>query len=701
MEEATPITPLADARSRSHEALRVLVSGTSATGRAFFEALVLGLTRALGVRHALVGEVADATFSQARTLAVAWDGVISENFLYSLAGSPCEKVLAVGETAYYPRDVDRLFPQDVALARRGIKSYMGTPLWSSDGETKLGLLVLLHDAPLDQELEPRALIEVFAGRAAAELERSRSEDQLRASEDRLRTALEAAQSAGELLRTERDFSRAVVENTATAVVVLGTDGRIAYANERAGEIAGVSREALLGAPGEAAAGAAAHPVRLAPEESVARLLARGEAVHGEQVELVRASGERRFLLASGAPLRDSSGRITSAVITAEDLTELRHLQQQLIHSQKMEAVGRLAGGVAHDFNNLLTAILSYAHLAEVELEGRAAEYVEPIREAAERAASLTRQLLAFARRQSASPRVIDLNAKVADLSRMLGRLLGESVELRTRLAPGLWPVRVDPGQLEQVLVNLAVNARDAMPAGGTLWVEGDNATLAAGAAGDRSLEAGDWVRLRVVDTGTGMDEETRRRAFEPFFTTKAPDRGTGLGLSMCHGIVEQHGGRIWVESVLGRGTAVEILLPRHLGLPEERPGEVAPADLPRGQESVLVVEDEATVRTMAVRVLQGLGYRVSAAADAEEALASLAEDGRPPFDLLFTDVVLPRVDGRELAARACQGRPSLRVLLTTGYSEVPLASGPAALPSLAKPYTPVELARKVREVLEG
>ena len=699
MEQVRPTTPLLDPRARSHEALRALVAGTSSTGDAFFQALVLGLTRALGVRHALVGEVADPAFTRARTLAVAWEGVLAQNFIYELAGSPCEKVLALGETAYFPHEVDRLFPGDPALSRRGIKAYMGTPLWSSDGETKLGLLVLLHDVPLDQVLEPRALIEVFAGRAAAELERIRSEEQLRASEERLRTALEAAQSAGELLRAERDFSRAVVENTATAVVVLGTDGRIAYANERAGEIAGVPREALLGTPGEPATGTAAQPT---PGGSIfARLLSRGEPVHGEQVELTTAAGERRLLLASGAALRDAAGRITSAVITAEDLTELRSLQQQLMHSQKMEAVGRLAGGVAHDFNNLLTAILSYAHLAEVELKGPAAEFVEPIREAAERAATLTRQLLAFARRQSASPRVLDLNVHVADLSRMLRRLLGESVALETRLHPGLWPVRVDPGQLEQVLVNLAVNARDAMPRGGTLRVETENCTLGAVAAGQRGVAPGDWVRVGVVDTGSGMDEETRRRAFEPFFTTKPPDRGTGLGLSMCHGFVEQHGGRISAESEPGVGTRMEILLPRHDGPPEARPGEGVAVDLPRGRESVLVVEDEATVRAMAVRVLEGLGYQVSAAADADEALAVLADAGAPPIDLLFTDVVLPRADGRELAAQACRGRPALRVLLTTGYSEEPLASGPAALPALQKPYTPVELARKVREVLGG
>jgi signal transduction histidine kinase/ActR/RegA family two-component response regulator len=379
---------------------------------------------------------------------------------------------------------------------------------------------------------------------------------------------------------------------------------------------------------------------------------------------------------------------------------VRAMGEQLAHAQKMEGIGRLAGGVAHDFNNLLTVILSHAHLAEAELrEGDPLrELVAPIREAAQRASTLTRQLLAFARRQVIQPRVVDLGVVVRDMSGLLQRVLGETIAVRSELADGLWPVRIDVGQLEQVLVNLAVNARDAMPGGGRLTIGAVNEPVAADGAARHGVASGDWVRLSVADTGHGMDAETLRRAFEPFFTTKG-ERGTGLGLATCHGIVQQAGGRIRVESAPGAGATFHLLLPRHTGAATAEPARPV-RTLPLSRATVLVLEDEDSVRATAVRSLQRVGYRVLAAANGAEALRIADEAGR--IDLLFTDVVLPGMGGREVAERLVAQQPGLRVLFATGYvdDETLLAAAvEGAATVLHKPYTPDALALRVSDVL--
>jgi signal transduction histidine kinase/CheY-like chemotaxis protein len=379
---------------------------------------------------------------------------------------------------------------------------------------------------------------------------------------------------------------------------------------------------------------------------------------------------------------------------------VRAMGEQLAHAQKMEGIGRLAGGVAHDFNNLLTVILSHAHLAEAELrEGDPLrELVAPIREAAQRASTLTRQLLAFARRQVIQPRVVELGAVVREMSGLLQRVLGETIAVQTELADGLWPVRIDVGQLEQVLVNLAVNARDAMSRGGRLTIGAANEPVAEDGAAQRGVPAGDWVRLSVVDTGHGMDAETLRRAFEPFFTTKG-ERGTGLGLATCHGIVQQAGGRIRVESAPGAGAAFHLFLPRHAGAASAEP-ERPVRTPPLSRATVLVLEDEDSVRATAVRSLQRVGYRVLAAANGAEALRIAAEAGR--IDLLFTDVVLPGMGGREVAERLVERQPGVRVLFATGYvdDEALLAAAVAGSATvLHKPYTPDALALRVSDVL--
>ncbi len=393
------------------------------------------------------------------------------------------------------------------------------------------------------------------------------------------------------------------------------------------------------------------------------------------------------------------------IVYAKDVTEQRRMEDKLRQAQKMEAVGRLAGGVAHDFNNVLSVILSYATMAVESLDPSNPLYedLSEIEKAGRRAAELTGQLLAFSRRQVLQPRVVDLNQSLAGIERMLRRLLGEDVELIIRPAPSLWTVKVDPGQIEQVLMNLAVNARDAMPGGGTLTIETSNVEPPSGGAqGPSSVKHGPHVRLTVADTGEGMDEATRSRIFDPFFTTKEVGKGTGLGLATVLGIVEQSGGSIRVKSDPGAGTTFSLLFPRAVATSvaaEARPS-LAPAH--RTGETILLVEDEAHLRKVLVAILRRTGYAVLAAGDPSEALR-LSEEHRGEIHLLVTDVVMPGMNGHRLAERLTAARAGTKVLFMSGYTGT-VGGRPIleeGVPFLPKPITHSRLLRKVREVLDG
>jgi signal transduction histidine kinase len=378
-------------------------------------------------------------------------------------------------------------------------------------------------------------------------------------------------------------------------------------------------------------------------------------------------------------------------------------EEQLRQSQKMEAIGRLAGGIAHDFNNLLTAIIGHTDIVFERLapSDPATREVREIRRAADRAASLTRQLLTFGRKQLLRPVLLDLNETVMSLLQMLPRVIGAHIKTTTKLSPGLHRIKADVGQLDQVLLNLVLNARDAMPAGGTITIETTNED-AVGDAPSSFLKPGRYAVLAVSDTGTGMDAATRARAFEPFFTTKAAGKGTGLGLATVYGIVEQSGGAIGVDTAVGRGTTIRIYLP---ATPEEmeteKAAEAHPSDV-GGTETVMVVEDNEPVRVLARRALRQRGYTVIEARNAEQALDWLARGARP--DLLLTDVVMPGMSGPELAARLLEQHPHVRVLYMSGYSyDAAKAHGTfwegASL--LQKPFTPTQLAEHVRRTLDA
>jgi len=385
---------------------------------------------------------------------------------------------------------------------------------------------------------------------------------------------------------------------------------------------------------------------------------------------------------------------------------LRVLEEQQRQAQKMEAIGRLASGVAHDFNNLLTAILGSTDLL---LEELAADHpgrleAEETRRAALRAADLTRQLLAFSRQQVLAPQVLDINEVVTNVKKMLRRVIGEHVEVRSVQAPDLGAVRADPGQLEQVLLNLAVNARDAMPRGGRVTIETANADLdETYAAQHAAVAPGRYVMFAVSDTGTGMDAATQTRLFEPFFTTKAKGKGTGLGLATVYGIVKQSGGYIWVYSEPGQGTSMKVYLPRVDAPIEPITPPPPPSGSLRGSETILIVEDQEEVRNLTRRLLEARGYRVLVAASGAEAL-EVAAPSTERIDLLVTDVIMPRMSGREVALLLGPAQPHMKVLFVSGYPDESIVHHGVLDPGVAflqKPFTAQTLAQKVRAVLDA
>jgi two-component system, cell cycle sensor histidine kinase and response regulator CckA len=418
---------------------------------------------------------------------------------------------------------------------------------------------------------------------------------------------------------------------------------------------------------------------------------------------ITRDGQERTLETRGRAIRDASGRVEKLVGTTQDITEFRTLELERRRGHKMQAIGLLAGGIAHDFNNVLTAIIGYTEFVLETVGEQHHADLHEIRKAAERAAALTKQLLTVAKRQVLQTKAVDLNVLVADVHKLLRRAIPEHVDIVLEFDPVLDSIRVDPGQLEQVVLNLAVNARDAMPNGGQLRLVTDMADVdIVWAHAHPPMTPGRYVRLRVTDTGAGMSAETQSRVFEPFFTTKAAGHGTGLGLATVYGIVKQSGGFIWVTSELGRGTTFEIYLP-----PVEARLDVASPEVPQtaprgGSETILIAEDDGAVLRLAADVLARYGYAVLQARDGTEAL-SIVQQHSGVIDLLLTDVVMPGLSGRDLAERVAIICPTIRVLYSSGYIPSTIAgiTGHAGAALLPKPYPPLTLVRTVREVLDA
>ncbi len=497
--------------------------------------------------------------------------------------------------------------------------------------------------------------------------------------------------AEQALRESEARYRRIVEMASEGIWSVDWKLRTTFVNDAFARMLGYAPEEMLGTPAQEFT----FPEDL--EEFQNHMSTRRKGI-SEQYErrFRRKDGGECWCLVSGTPVKDADGRFTGSFGMLTDITERRHLEEQLRQSQKMEAVGQLAGGVAHDFNNLLTVISGNSEmlLGHMAADDPFRANVADIRHAGERAASLTRQLLAFSRKQILEPKILDLNDIVAGTEKMLRRLIGEDIVLTCFLSPDPYRVKVDPGQMEQVIFNIAVNARDAMPKGGRLTIE----TLNMAGTAARS------VLLSIRDTGCGMTPEVASRVFEPFFTTKGPGKGTGLGLATVYGIVRQSGGEIEVRSAPGTGTTFEILLPACEEAPAARVGSDARLRaVPHGTETILLVEDEEAVRRIVKLVLEASGYAVLEASNGQEALEVARGLGRA-IHLVVTDVVMPEMSGRELAERLRSQAPSLRVLFISGYTDDAVMRhgvvdrGEAFL---QKPFSPLSLAKKVREVLDA
>lgn len=573
---------------------------------------------------------------------------------------------------------------EVELVGASSPSWMGVPLTTPT--RTIGVLAVQHYQ--DEGAFSERDLEFFGsvgGHIALAIERKRAEINLHASQE---------------LYTN------VVESMNEGVLVLDRDFRFISWNRAMEVLTRTAREEVMGKeapPWEIFP----HLVEVGVEKMMRRAMA-GEPQRAVNLAHELAGGISLITHETYRPLRGSEGEIRGVVGVVRDVTErraaaeaLRNSEEQLRQVQKMEAIGRLAGGIAHDFNNLLTAINGYSELVLDHLQEQdpIREHVQEIRKAGEHAAELTQQLLAFSRKQVIQPRVVDLNALVENLRAMLHRLMGEDIELQTQLDGSLSRIKSDPGQLEQVLINLVVNARDAMPKGGKLTIRTENRELDAekSSANGSGSYAG-WV---VTDTGIGMDRNVTARIFEPFFTTKETGKGTGMGLSTVYGIVKQNKGRIWVDSSLGGGTTFSVFFPESKEPLSEELTPAAGNGQPAGSETVLVVEDEDAVRSLTRMILERGGYQVLEAADASEALTVCANLDEP-IDLLLSDVVMPRMSGPQLAAQMQEAQPDLKVLFISGHADETIVQHGVLMPDtelLVKPFSVDELLARVHGVL--
>ncbi len=590
--------------------------------------------------------------------------------------------------------VNPLFaPWRQTATERGYASVCGLPLVT--GGKRIGAIGIYSASPDAFDAEEVSLLAELA-------------DDLAFGISVLRTRNEHRRAEQALIASEERFKR-LVQNSNDIIATLDENFVYASVSGPAGNLLGYQPEELVGMSGFDSI----HPDDIMTARSAFyEGLKRPNAVHRLEYRFRHKSGTWIYLEAVGTNRLDDTS-VQGIILNIRDMSERKKgeterdkLQNQLQQAMKMEAVGRLAGGIAHDFNNLLTIVTGNVELAKLTLKpsDAMARHLDEIANASQSAASLTRQLLSFSRRQIIEPRVVDLNALVDNLQKMLVRLIGENIVLRTVLDKNCHAVFVDPGQFEQVIVNLVVNARDAMPNGGSLLIETANRELDQDyCVRHPSIQPGKYVMLAVSDTGHGMGEEVRLRLFEPFFTTKPKGQGTGLGLATIFGAVSQAGGSIEAYSEINQGSTFTIYLPRSGDLPEASAATGHSAASPTGHETVLLVEDDKGVRDLTLRMLQRLGYQVLIATDGSEAL-DLADgfDGR--IDLLMTDIVLPDANGRELAERILEARPEAEVLFTSGYTDnVVVHHGiiDKHLNFIGKPYSLQALARKLREVLES
>ncbi len=676
-------------------------------GEDFFDSLCRYLLQALSA-DAVFFDRLSADGSSAVVEASCTIGVIGVPAVRELEGSAVGECVKEGNWSML-RGVRERFPTDARLRAVGAEACVGTTLRMTNGQP-IGVITVVTRTPLADSRTAELLLSLFAVPASGELIRKQ---------------------ADEALRRREEYSRHLLTSLPAGVVVHSPDTAVLDCNAMASAMMGLTLDQMRGRTAVDPSWSFVREDRTTmtlDEYPVRRVAATGAPVSGLVVGMqVPGRGDVTWAVCNAYPIDDDDGALSQIVVTFVDVTERirseearAQLESQLRQSQKMEAVGQLAGGIAHDFNNLLTVITGIADVAARSLspEDPFRRDLTDIQRAGQRAAVLTRQLLAFGRKQTIAPEILNLGVLIDDLQPLLTRVIRENIRLELRACRGPCEVLADPGQIEQVLLNLALNARDAMPHGGTLTFELSETTLdPAFVRSHPGVRPGPHVRMNVRDTGVGMDESTRARVFEPFYTTKAPGQGTGLGLATVYGIVSQSRGAIEVVSAPGQGTTFSVYLPLVRGASHAGEGSAlrvrTPRDTPSvpmyevseeafsGTGSILVVEDEGAIRRLAQRILQSAGYTVLTACDGVDALRVLEERGSA-VDLLLTDVIMPNMGGPELAKRLSELHPSTKVLYASGYAgdaELRLNAIGESSNFLGKPYQVVELTRKVREIM--
>ena len=664
-------------RKKVERKLRQIVEATSSyTGKDFFNSLVRSLANALEVQHAFIMELADVQNKKLRTIA-HWNGqTFGQKGVFEIRDSAAEQILK-REAIYLPENARQIYPNDPWLTREKIEAFYAISLFDANGNV-LGALGIMHNKPLQRTWPAESVLKIFAARAVNEIERTLAEQALRDSEERYR----------------RFF-----EEDLTGDFISTPDGRLLACNPAFAKIFGFDsvQDAMK------VDVFSLYPNHRERNKLMRRLL-REKKLESIEVEFVHTSGRPIYAIENVIGKFDVNGDLVEMRGYIFDITERKILEDQLLHSQKMEAVGRLAGGVAHDFNNLLTAITGYSGLILSNLDDKnlIQNEVEEVKKACELGAALTSQLLTFSRRQVQQPRLLDLYQVVTDLKTLVKRLVGENIALDMKLEENLGYIRADLGQIKQVLMNLAVNALDAMPFGGKMTIELYRKAFDGSEQFENEpIRAGEYIALEVRDTGHGMDEETQSHIFEPFFTTKAHGKGTGLGLSTVYGVVKQSGGYVDVHSDAGEGTVITTFFPLVDEQEATQELELTRFKLRRGKETILLVEDEHGVRRVTRMVLAKNGYNVLEAQDADEALVRYNQHNGA-IDLLISDMVMPGMNGQQLAQRLKSIVPGLKVLFISGYvdnDQLFKNEDEISEPFLQKPYSPDTLLMKVQEVL--
>ncbi len=665
-------------RKRSEEAIKNIAAGVSAeTGEAFFRHLVEHLAKTFDAEHAFIGMLDKNNAETINTLAVYAHGHIVDNISYPLKGSPCTTVIGQ-KTCAYPSGVHQKFPEDALLVEMNANGYIATPLFDKKGGAQ-GILVVLDSKPLQHIEHISDLLEIFAARTSAELERMKTEEALQESEQQQRDLL---------------------NNTSSVIYMKDLEGRYLFINRMFENLLQISNAEARGKT----------DYEIFPKKTAdnfrnndLKVIKTGALIELEET-VPQNDGEHVYMSVK-FPLKKASGEIYASCGISTDITERKLVEEALRRSQKMDAIGQLSGGIAHDFNNQLGVIIGYLDFLQnyVANDEKPRKWVNTASRATMRCIALTRQLLTFSRKQNEEKTAVNLNTMLNELKTIIQRSVTPEVNVQYFLADDLWQTEINSGECHDAILNLVINARDAMPGGGKLLLETSNKSLDASyVALNPGVKAGDYVQLMLGDNGSGMDKKTLEHIFEPFFTTKPEGKGTGLGMAMVYGFTKRYGGHIKIYSELNMGTTVHIYLPRSTA-PEYVPvlDNDPKTQLQGGNESILIVDDEVHLLRLANQYLSDLGYRTRMAEGTEQALKILAEDEK--FDMLFSDVVMPGdIGGYELARQATQQQAGIKVLLTSGFTSKVIDSNLARFSAhlLNKPYRKVELAQRVRLVLD-